>query len=153
MAISTSSIFHFTPSYTNLISILESGFNISYCLEEYDLADGTVSIGVPMVSFSDIPLSHIVYSSPSYGQYCIGLTKEWASLKKINPVLYLEPNSYLSEIIFDFIRLASLDYFVINRFNIFGDSDGNPVHIDATEENENKHDLYYALLSYSKNSN
>jgi hypothetical protein len=50
-----------------------------------------------MVRFCDIPLSQIKDHISKYGEYGIGLTREWGIRRKLNPVLYLEPSSLLSE--------------------------------------------------------
>ena len=46
-----------------------------------------------MVSFCDIPLSQIQAHTAYYGNYAIGLKKEWGIKNKINPVLYTYKNS------------------------------------------------------------
>ncbi len=52
---------------------------------------------IPMVCFCDLPLSQIRKHTKTYGEYALGLSKEWAIKKQINPVLYTYPNSDLSE--------------------------------------------------------
>ena len=50
-----------------------------------------------MISFCDIPLSKIKDHIDKYGEYGIGLTKEWAIKNKLNPVVYIESDSHLSK--------------------------------------------------------
>lgn len=98
MAISSNSIIHYTKSLDILKSILLEGFRIKYCAEDLICEINTASKSAhPMVCFSDIPLS-ISYSGEwsKYGNYAIGLTKRWASQKGLNPVLYLESNSKIT---------------------------------------------------------
>lgn len=98
MAISTSSIIHYTDSIEKIESILFEGFSIKYCAEEL-LIDGDLESKAahPMISFCDIPLSHANRHFAAYGRYGIGLSKEWANQKGINPVLYLDKRSSVSK--------------------------------------------------------
>ena len=85
----TSSLFHYTKRIDILYRILEEGLIPNYCYEDLSY-DGRPEngIGVPMVSFCDIPLSKTGLFVKRYGQYAIGLTKRWAENKRINPILY-----------------------------------------------------------------
>ncbi len=98
--ISANTVFHFTESIVNLEGILKSGFYPQICCEDFI---GTISNeedmekGVPMVCFCDIPLSQIRNHVKYYGNYALGLSKEWAIENQVNPVLYTYPNSSLAE--------------------------------------------------------
>jgi len=97
MGLSSNSIIHFTNSKEALQGILTENFKIFYCKETIVLHKILFEYHVPMVSFCDIPLSEIKNHIDSYGAYGIGLTKEWAIKNRLNPVMYMEPNSFLSE--------------------------------------------------------
>jgi hypothetical protein len=96
MPLSPSSLFHFTKTKESLYGILDETFKLSYCREVFIIGGEQYSIRAPMVSFCDIPLSDIKNHIDSYGSYGIGLSKEWGKCKKLNPVLYVEQDSFLS---------------------------------------------------------
>jgi hypothetical protein len=101
MALSSNSIIHFTKDLASLESILLETFKIRYCRETLYSRDHHFDILVPVVSFCDIPFSQILNHISSYGSYGIGLTKEWAERKGLNPVIYVEKNSTLGQNFFD----------------------------------------------------
>lgn len=87
----SNSFLHFTDSYENLTSILVQGFKVFYCKEEIYSSDRRIRhIGIPMVSFCDIPLAHI--SENNYGKYCIGMSRSWGISHLLQPVLYYPNN-------------------------------------------------------------
>ncbi|WP_412464429.1 abortive infection system antitoxin AbiGi family protein [Flavobacterium mekongense] len=98
MSISSNSVIHYTNKLENLKGILmNEGFRLKYCLETLNINYKVeLSTAVPMVSFCDIPLSEVKNHIDSYGSYAIGLYKNWAKQNGLNPVLYLEKNSYIS---------------------------------------------------------
>ncbi len=107
MAISANSIIHYTSTFDVLCKILEEGFKIKYCKEDLCLikkGEGS-SAAHPMVSFCDIPLTDTSKHFESYGYYGIGLSKDWAIDKGINPVLYIEEKSSLAKSISYLLKL------------------------------------------------
>jgi hypothetical protein len=99
--ISSSALFHFTRSMTNLKSILKKGFFPREC-HEYTLEAGDRKAAsrkrrplhaVPMVCLCDLPLSLIHKHMREYGSYGIGLTKEWGLKHGFAPVIYTHPKA------------------------------------------------------------
>lgn len=86
----SSSLFHFTKSRETLQLILKNGFWPRYCLEDLNwLPDsGELFVAFPMVCFCDIPLSRIEEHVGFYGNYGVGMTKDWAKKNGLNPVQY-----------------------------------------------------------------
>lgn len=97
MSLSSNCIIHFTNNKASLEGILRAGFKVGLCKENIILGGNSIETHIPMVSFCDIPLSKVKDHIGKYGEYGIGLTKEWAQRKGLNPVLYVETNSHLSE--------------------------------------------------------
>lgn len=95
MSLSPSTLFHLT-SKNGLKGILKDNFKIKYCLEKLNHKTKPVEIAIPMVSFCDIKISEIIEHIEKYGYYGIGLSKEWAVDKGLNPVIYLNSSSEFS---------------------------------------------------------
>lgn len=97
MTISSNTLFHFTRSTDSLVGILRNEFKPSYCLEDYSLLPGAApespKVAIPMVCFCDIPLSQISEHLATYGDFGIGLSKDWGMKKGVSPVLYAYPGS------------------------------------------------------------
>jgi hypothetical protein len=107
MNLSTQSLFHYTPTFENLLGIIEKGFK--YCNFEEDMPftmskhsffskfNKTDLIRycqfIACVCFCDIPFDRIEDHKNQYGQYCIGMSKEWALKKGITPVRYIHKES------------------------------------------------------------
>jgi len=90
MSLSSNTLFHFTNSFETIKSILKNGFYISYCEESKNV--------IPMVSFCDIPLSQARFHLTNYGNYVIGMNQKGGIKNKLNPVLYFEPDSHISNL-------------------------------------------------------
>lgn len=69
----TSTLFHFTKKQNTLLSILRDGLKFSYCTER---VNDFTAMGIPMVSFCDIPLMSCREHRSKYGLYAIGFSKE-----------------------------------------------------------------------------
>lgn len=94
----TTSIFHFTKEFDRLCSILQNGLIPNYCSENLYMDDRfNITLGIPMVSFCDIPLSRTYRHTREYGEYCIGLATEYAEEHNINPVLYVSNDQIIRD--------------------------------------------------------
>ncbi|MBD2753746.1 abortive infection system antitoxin AbiGi family protein [Spirosoma validum] len=119
--LSANTLFHFTPRKW-LLSIFENGFIPRYSAEfapeqdkgyfnnfpivkefakgeggkliEKDLTGShQVTHYIPMICFCDIPLTSLVKHMNVYSSFGLGLTKEWAIAKKLNPIMYVNEES------------------------------------------------------------
>lgn len=111
MVVSSSALFHFTRNADNLISILTHEFKPKYCLENFANlfhdSKGDWELAIPMTCFCDLPLSNIKDHIDFYGEYGIGMRKEWGLAKGINPVHYLHPSSSVSFYITNIMKYMS----------------------------------------------
>jgi hypothetical protein len=100
MVISSNTLFHFTSSLEMLVNILKNEFSphlsLEFISEILDSQNKEEDRTIPMVSFCDLPLSQVGEHLSFYGKYGIGMRKEWGIRNKLNPVMYIEPNSNLS---------------------------------------------------------
>lgn len=97
MATRSRTLFHFTKNLDTLKYILADGFWPRYCAEDtrwHGQADAQ-TIAFPMVCFCDIPLSRISDHVNFYGEYGLGMTREWATTNGLNPILYLAGDNNL----------------------------------------------------------
>jgi len=98
-------LFHFTNSSEVLKLIIKNGFWPRYCSEdvrwlgykEFEF------ISYPMVCFCDIPISRTEEHVKFYGEYGIGLTKEWAESNRLTPILYVSTNNHLPKTFRDIV--------------------------------------------------
>jgi hypothetical protein len=95
-SIRTSSLFHYSEEFETLQKILAQGLKPNYCGETFSILDTPdFIVGIPMVSFCDIPLTRITNFREKYGKYAIGLSKKWGLKKGINPIFYATDNSFV----------------------------------------------------------
>jgi len=121
---------HITKSFTQLMSILNSGFQASYCRERlctdmpfetldqldklhFESFAGSIlkkeprvspgqdlAASFPMVSFSCIDPNEATSTLRSYGQFGIAMSSSWGVRNKLNPVQYLQQSSDVSRQLF-----------------------------------------------------
>lgn len=100
MAVSANTLFHFTNN-KSLKGILGSqGFFCQYSDEHFEnILPATSDFRftyIPMISFCDLTIAQL-YNNPehrkSFGEYAIGLTKEWGIKNRVSPVMYVHKNS------------------------------------------------------------
>lgn len=108
----SSSLIHYTKKISNLKNILKNGFRYSYCKEEYSkaLINNIINRGskgfvpnivcsnekisnivlIPMISFCDIPLLRAKIHTTKYGEYAIGIDRDFAReiYPSLTPVQY-----------------------------------------------------------------
>jgi len=98
MSVRPQTLFHFTKSLNVLKAILVEGYWPRYCLEDIAWL-GTPSaslVSFSTVCFYDIPLSRVAEHVSFYGNYGLGMSKEWAESNNLNPVLYVARQNNLS---------------------------------------------------------
>lgn len=94
MAISSKTLFQFTSQRETLEKILTSKFLWPrYCTEYYWKE---FRFALPMMCLCDIPLSEISNHMKNYGQFGLGISKDWANkVKELSTVIYTRTNSLL----------------------------------------------------------
>lgn len=96
---SANELFHFTKKYDSIKSILNDKFKPFFCVEDFSyiyMGSKNQTLAFPMVCFCDIPLDRIAVHRSTYGDYGIGLTKDWGKLNNLNIVNYSFPESLKS---------------------------------------------------------
>jgi len=97
----SNTLFHFTKNENVIFEIFKSGFWPKYSLEDIQWQGfkDLDFIAFPMVCFCDIPLGRISDHIGFYGEYGLGLTKEWAERNNLNPLIYVSVGSDLNNCI------------------------------------------------------
>ena len=76
-------LFHGTVKISHLVSIIQNGFYPSYANEPF----ASRNTKILMVSFSNIPLIE-ARNQVNYGDYFIGLKRDWGISNQLHPVAY-----------------------------------------------------------------
>jgi hypothetical protein len=90
--ISSTTLFNFTDTFERLQGNLKDGF---YCGDVYERLpfDEKTGYKVPMVCFCDIPLGQIKKHLVWYGNYAIGIKRDYARQNNVSPVWYIHKTS------------------------------------------------------------
>lgn len=97
-------LFHFAKNIDTLKSVLLNGFWPRYCLEDFSWYNPqTGYVSYPMVCFCDIPLTRIGDHVQFYGEYGIGVTKQWGVANGLSPVVYLSQGTSLTTALYKLI--------------------------------------------------
>lgn len=93
MGLSSNVLWHQTKK-DGLMGILKAKkLYFSYSLENILSFRKIGGIAFPMISLCDLPLSEFTDSKWAYGDYAIGLSREWGEKNGFNPVCYCHANS------------------------------------------------------------
>ena len=92
---SADTFFHFVKEIDYLIEIItDKRLYPRYCEEDFSFLQINIDkVMIAMKCFCDIPLHKVNEHRGSYGDYCIGFTKDWGIKKGLQPVIYCNPNS------------------------------------------------------------
>jgi hypothetical protein len=89
--------FHYTTEIVHLVSIMNNNFMPFYCMESIeflDLKDSKLQgMAYPVVCFCDLPLSRHKEHKSKFGEYGIGMKKEWGINNLLTPIIYSHPRS------------------------------------------------------------
>lgn len=98
MGLSSNILWHQT-NYASLRNIIKSrSLKCSYSLEEVDEIIGQ-KVAFPMISMCDLPISELSEYQGKYGDYAIGLSREWGVKNKFTPIWYYEPKSRVPQLL------------------------------------------------------
>lgn len=126
-------LFHFTKSIEFLKGILLRGFYPRHCLEDTRwLGVDLDFLAYPMVCFCDIPISRILEHTAFYGEYGLGLTRDWGLRNHLTPVIYAPQGSVITQVA-DFLLGLDLK--------------GDP---NKEKENQDLNEYFYKMLSLIK---
>lgn len=106
MQLSSSCLYHYTPSKDALLAILKDNFKGSYCREYLKYKDEVINAFIPMISFCDIPLKTYSNLGAIYGKYGLGMSRKWAVRNKLNPVFYIDNNAALLDVFIKSLKAA-----------------------------------------------
>ena len=93
--LSADTLFNFTKEFKYIEDKIRNRFKPRLVLEDYTPIGIQMEIAIPMVCFCDIRLSDIWAHTKEYGDYGIGLKKEWGIEKELSPLIYVSKHAAL----------------------------------------------------------
>lgn len=120
MGLSSNVLWHMTKKDA-FFSILKSKqLRYSYSLEKAFPAKDMKGVAFPMISMSDLPFSEIATTKWTYGDYAIGLSREWGVRKGFSPVWYCNVGSrvwlQLSKLVYEAATHNDNGYFGMGMY-------------------------------------
>lgn len=111
MNLSSNELFHFTK-FKYLKSILKSKsffprFNLEFTHLSENFQRRAAFLPIAMVCFCDIPFEHSLTHRKRYGNHGIVLTENWKLKKALNPIIYIQSESFLANIFANFINMTN----------------------------------------------
>lgn len=142
---------HFTSTFDTLKLILNDGggFWPRYSLEDFGWSrrDRLIRyIAVPCTCFCDLPMEAIGMHRSDYGEYVIVFDKSSELAKKLTPLLYVNENGPIAEMIRD-----KYDRF-LSKFDAIEAKPGREIHFRPTLLNKEKLTEIWDFLPYMKST-
>jgi hypothetical protein len=91
--LSSTTLFNFTDTFERLVGNIEKGIYCGDIYEKLPKFGSPTGYIVPMVCFCDIPLGIIKEHLDWYGNYALGIKREYARQYKVNPVWYIHKDN------------------------------------------------------------
>lgn len=88
MGLSSNILWHQTKKDAFFKILRSKEFLYSYSIENVFPIKEDQGLAIPMISMSDFPFSEIANNKWAYGDYTIGLSREWGIKNGFSPVLY-----------------------------------------------------------------
>src|SRR5674476_203117 len=103
-------LFHYTDRIEHLVNIMNDYFLPFFSMESIEklnIPQLSNHLAFPMVCFCDIPIERHEIHKINFGDYGIGMKKEWGIKKHLTPVVYYDAESYTASVVRGLIRLES----------------------------------------------
>lgn len=120
MGLSSNVLWHMTKKDAFLSILKNKQFRYSYSLEKAFPVKDMKGVAFPMISMSDLPFSEIATTKWTYGDYAIGLSREWGVRNGFSPVWYCNVGSrvwlQLSKLVYEAATHDDKAYFGMGMY-------------------------------------
>jgi len=120
-------LFHGTKKISHLTSIIKNGFYSSYANEKF----AGRNTKILMISFSNIALIE-ARNQVNYGDYFIGMKRDWGIKKELHPIAYTYENSKFEKDVINLLQEAAGGASIVILKKIYKDNE-----LNLTFSNEN----------------